>query len=88
MSDPVSWLLIERGWEVLAADGSRVGKVDRTLGDEELDIFDGLSISTGLVSRRVYVAAERIHEIRDGRVLLDLSPAEVDELGPDPRSRR
>jgi len=80
--DPVSWLVIERGWDVLAADGSRIGRVDRTLGDEEHDIFDGLSISTGPLSRPVYVPAERVGAIREGEVSLELSPAEVEYLQP------
>ena len=46
MADPVSWLLIEAGWKVLAADGSEVGKVDEVTGDSNADIFDGLAIAT------------------------------------------
>lgn len=82
MSDPASWLVVEPGWKVLAADGSEVGKVDEMLGDKERDIFDGLAVSTGLLGRPVYVAAERVAEIREGQVSLELSPAEVDELEP------
>ena len=33
MSDPVSWLLVEPGWKVVASEGSEVGKVDEVVGD-------------------------------------------------------
>ena len=33
MADPVSWLLIEPGWEVVDANGERIGKVDEVLGE-------------------------------------------------------
>ena len=49
MSDPVSWFLIEPGWEVVGADGESVGKVHEVVGDQERDIFDGLQVATGLV---------------------------------------
>jgi hypothetical protein len=65
MADPVSWLMIERGWEVVDANGKRVGKVDEVLGDEEADIWDGLTVSGE------YVAAEDVAEIVDGRITLN-----------------
>jgi hypothetical protein len=64
MADPVSWLLIEHGWDVVDASGERVGKVDEVLGDERADIFDGLRVSGE------YVPAERVASIVDGRVTL------------------
>jgi hypothetical protein len=78
--DPVSWLLVEKGWKVLAADGSEIGKVERTRGDETRDLFDGLAVSTGLLSRNRYVPSERVGEIREGQVHLTLGPDEVDAL--------
>jgi hypothetical protein len=64
MADPVSWLLIERGWDVVDAGGERVGRVDEVRGDEGADIFDGLVVSGE------YVPAERVASIVDGRVTL------------------
>ena len=32
-AEPVSWLVIERGWTVVAADGTEVGKVEEVVGD-------------------------------------------------------
>jgi len=79
-ADPVSWLVVERGWRVLASGGEDVGKIDETVGDSGRDIFNGLVISTGLLKRSRYVPAERVVEIREGEVRLDLAPDEVDRL--------
>jgi hypothetical protein len=80
VADPASWLVIERGWKVLAADGSEVGSVEETLGDPERDIFDGLAVSRSLFAKAVYVPAERVGPIRIGEVSLELSPQEVERL--------
>ncbi|MDQ3066191.1 MAG: PRC-barrel domain-containing protein [Actinomycetota bacterium] len=62
--DPVSWLLVERGWKVVDANGEKVGKVDEVLGDETTDIFHGLTVDGN------EILAERIGEIREGEVHL------------------
>jgi hypothetical protein len=64
MATPVSWLMIEPGWEVVDANGGRVGKVDEVLGDAEADIWDGLTVDGK------YVPAERVAEIVDQRITL------------------
>jgi hypothetical protein len=64
MNAPVSWLLIERGWDVVDATGKRVGKVDEVLGDHEADIWHGLTVAG------VYVPAERVSTIVAGRITL------------------
>ena len=90
-ADPVSWLVIERGWKVLAADGEEVGKIEEVVGDSGRDIFDGLTIATGFFSRARYVPAEQVREIVDGAVRLSLSPGEVEALSeydePPPSER-
>ena len=70
MSDPVSWFLIEPGWEVVGADGESVGKVHEVVGDQERDIFDGLQVTAGLVGGPRYVPSEEVGEITVGRVQL------------------
>ena len=70
--DPVSWLVIEPGWKVKAADGKDVGKVIEVVGDSEDDIFNGLAISIGFFSKARYVPAERVTTIVEGEVHLDL----------------
>ena len=81
MADPVSWYLIERGWKVVAADGSEVGQIEETLADEDADIFDGLSISTQLLGKPRYVPSEQVAEIVEGTVHLALSAEQVAALG-------
>jgi hypothetical protein len=64
MADPVSWLLIAPGWEVVDANGERIGKVDEVLGESEADIWDGLTVDGE------YVPAERVGSIVEGRITL------------------
>ncbi len=80
MADPVSWFLIERGWRVLDRDGEEVGTVDEVTGDENVDIFDGLSISSGFFGGARYVPSEQVDEITEGTVKLALTKDEVEAL--------
>jgi hypothetical protein len=82
MADPVSWLMIERGWGVAAADGEDLGTVDEVMGDTGLDIFDGLAVSPGALAAAIYVPAERVGTIVEGRVQLELSKREFESLQP------
>ena len=80
MADPVSWFVIERGWRVVDRDGEEVGTVDEVTGDENADIFDGLSLQSGFFSDARYVPSEHVAEITDGTVRLDLARKEVEAL--------
>jgi uncharacterized protein YrrD len=89
--DPVSWLVIEPGWKVVGADGEELGKVEEIVGDTGKDIFNGLSITTGVLSRPRYLPAERVRLITDGRVVVDLSEQgmeRLDEHEPQPPSEQ
>jgi hypothetical protein len=91
MADPVAWLLIETGWEVVGSDGERLGEVKEVTGDTNADIFDGLSVSTGLLKKPQYIPAERVSEIVEGRVTLDLGKHDferLDEYDEPPPSER
>jgi hypothetical protein len=91
MADPVSWLVIENGWEIVGRDGERFGTVDEVIGDSDSDIFNGLAVSTGLLRRPRYVPAELVREIVEGRIALDLDQATFEQLGehdePPPSER-
>jgi hypothetical protein len=76
--DPVSWMMIEQGWSVVDADGEDVGRIDEVLGDEDADIFNGLQVLTGVLGTPQYVPSERVGDIVEGRVQLELKK---DELG-------
>lgn len=80
MPDPVAWLVVEPGWEVVSSDGEKVGVVRELLGDKNADIFDGLVVDPGLLKKAKYVASERVGQIVEGSVTLDLTKAEFDEL--------
>jgi hypothetical protein len=81
MSTPVSWLLIEPGWTVEAADGSELGRVEEVTGDSNVDVFDGITVGSSLFARPRYVPSERVGEIIEGRVRLKLEQAEFEKLG-------
>ena len=84
MGDPVSWLLIEPGWKVIAADGTEVGRVEEIVGDTEKDIFSGIAISggmlTGLLGKAKFVPSERVRLITEGRIEVDVPADEIDHL--------
>ena len=80
MPDPVAWLVVEAGWEVVSSDGEKVGAIDEVLGDQNADIFDGLAVDHGLLKKAKYVPSERVGEIVEGRVALTMTPAEFDAL--------
>ncbi|MBA3346969.1 MAG: hypothetical protein H0T13_00235 [Actinobacteria bacterium] len=80
MSDPVSWLLIEKGWKVVGRDGSEVGTIHEVVGDTGEDIFNGLAVSPGLLRSAKYVPSERVGTITESRVELDLDGDEFDRL--------
>jgi hypothetical protein len=78
-ADPVSWLVIEKGWKVVGSDGKDVGRIEEIAGDTGKDIFNGLVVTTGFFSTK-YVPSERVRSIVDGRVELDLTHDEVKHL--------
>jgi hypothetical protein len=78
--DPVSWFLIEPGWKVVDANGKEAGRVEEIVGDTNADIFNGLSISVGLLKGHRYVPAERVGRINEGEVHLALTREELDSL--------
>src|SRR5215475_3353320 len=80
MPDPVAWTVIEHGWKVFDAPGDEIGHVDEITGDENVDIFDGLTIAQGVLSKPKYVASEHVAQIFDGEVHLSLSRDEVENL--------
>jgi len=80
VSDPVSWLMIEPGWKVVDAQGEHVGRIEEVVGDPENDIFNGLAVSSGLLTKPRYVPAEQVGEITDGEVQLELSGEQVERL--------
>jgi len=77
MTDPVSWFLIEPGWQVVDAGGAVVGTVAEVRGDENQDIFDGLVVALSVLDKK-YVPSESVGPITEGRVELTVAAAELD----------
>jgi hypothetical protein len=73
VTDPVSWLQIEQGWNVVASDDLVVGTVAQVEGDKQSDIFDGLAIESGQPSLTRYVPAEQVGMIYPGKVTLKIT---------------
>jgi hypothetical protein len=80
VSEPASWLTVERGWTVEGSDGEELGKVEETVGDSGRDIFNGLTVATGALSRARYVPAELVAEIQEGRIQLSIGEEEFERL--------
>ena len=79
---PISYLALEEGTAVFAADGDEVGHVAHVLAVEEEDIFDGIVISHGL-GRHTFADAEQIGAIHERGVALTITAAEAEAL-PEP----
>jgi hypothetical protein len=78
--DPVAWTMIESGWKVFDAEGEEIGTVDEVTGDENVDIFDGLAIKQGTLSKDQYVPSENVAQILEGEVHLSLTRPQVEAL--------
>ena len=89
MSDPVSWLVIERGWKVVGANDGELGTVDELIGDSSKDIFDGISVSSGLFATPRYLPSERVGRIEEGVVHTDLEDlSQLEEFKEPPPSEQ
>ncbi len=81
--DPLSWFLIEKGWEVVGSDGEELGKVHEVVGDADKDIFSGLAVTPGLLGilrKPRFVPSENVGAITDGRIEVDLDSDAFEEL--------
>jgi hypothetical protein len=79
--DPVSWLMIEPGWHVLASGGQEVGEVSLIAGDSTDDIFNGLAVSASALGQPKYVPAEQVARISQGEVRLSIAADAFAQLG-------
>jgi uncharacterized protein YrrD len=81
---PISYLVLERGTDVLSADHQVIGRVDHVLADEREDVFDGIVIARGGISRgHVFADADQIGEIYERGVVLKLDARASEQL-PEP----
>ena len=82
MADPVSWLQIEQGWNVLTSDGVAIGTVAQVEGDKQSDIFDGLAVESKQPAEIRYVPGEQVGAIFPGQVTLKIASADAATLEP------
>jgi uncharacterized protein YrrD len=81
---PASYLTLQPGTPVVAADGAEVGGVEHVLADADADIFDGLVIDTRLGGGgHRFVDARQVADIAAGRVTLTVDRAGAERL-PEP----
>jgi uncharacterized protein YrrD len=83
--------VIEPGWTVVGRDGGEIGRVVEIVGDTGEDIFNGLAVASGLLGRTKYVPAERVAEIVEGEIRLDVPSDRINQLkdhGPQPPSAK
>src|SRR5206468_2255461 len=82
--NPISYLALEPGVDVLSSDGEVVGKVEHVLFDADADIFDGLVVDTQAGPGGLRFAdADQVGEIYERAVVLKLPTAEAEQL-PEP----
>ncbi len=74
----ISYKLLERGIPIHAADGERLGTVDRVLENEREQIFDGIVMRTPRGER--FVDAPEVARIAERRVTLSIDAAEAADL--------
>jgi hypothetical protein len=82
MPDPVSWLQIGQGWNVITTDGVVVGMVAQVEGDKQSDIFDGLAVESKQPTQIRYVPGEQVAAIYPGEVTLKIASADIGALEP------
>ena len=82
MTDPVSWLQIGQGWNVVTSDSVIVGTVAQVEGDKQSDIFDGLAVESKQPTQIRYVSGEQVAAIYPGEVTLKIASAAIGALEP------
>lgn len=79
--EPIAYLVLAEGTDVLASDGARIGTVKRVLAVPDDDIFDGLILDTDEGDR--FVDADNVGELYERAVFLKLDPDQARHL-PEP----
>ena len=79
--EPISYLVLQAGADVVSSDGEVVGKVEHVLADAEEDIFDGLVIDIQLGPGGLrFVDADQVGELYERAAVLEISAADVERL--------
>jgi hypothetical protein len=84
LGDPVSYLVLSRGTDVVSSDGRKVGTVEHVLADADADVFDGVIVDmrAGPGGHR-FADADQVARIHEHGVVLTLDAAAAERL-PEP----
>ncbi len=77
---PIASLALENGTPVYDRSGERVGVVDGILGDENVDIFDGVIVEQHALGRPHFADVDQIAELRERGVVLGVDGDQLHEL--------
>jgi len=84
LGDPVSYLVLAEGTDVLSSDGRKVGTVEHVLADPDADVFDGVIVDmrAGPGGHR-FADADQVARIHERGVVLGLDATAAENL-PEP----
>ncbi len=76
----VSWMTLGSGTPVLSRDGEELGAVGDVIADRQKDIFSGITLRGGLLSKDSFVPADKIETMTEEAVRLTISASEAEQL--------
>jgi sporulation protein YlmC with PRC-barrel domain len=77
-SHPIAYTALLPGTPVQCSEGHEVGRVERVLVDEKVDVFDGIVVRTADGSR--FVDADQVGQIYTSHVCTTVPAADVPHL--------
>jgi uncharacterized protein YrrD len=78
--EPISWMALAEGTDVHSSDGEELGKVSKVIADVQKDIFSGIAFRSHLLGHQRFAPADKVGEITQSAVHLNISSTEVEEL--------
>lgn len=79
--EPIAYLALEKGVDVISSDGDKIGVVEHVIADEREDIFEGIVVDTSPgPGGKAFLDASQIDEIREQAVVLNIDTAQAKSL--------
>jgi hypothetical protein len=76
--EPISYLALAKGTQVVAASGKKIGTVEHVLQVPELDLFDGIVVDTP--SGRRFIDRDQISAMTTTTVQCTITDEEISDL--------
>ena len=76
--EPISYMALEKGTQVLGRSGRKIGNVEHVLQVPELDLFDGIVVATPDGHR--FIERDKIEEISTTAVRCSIADDEIADL--------